>query len=139
MSGARMGQRMRVEQLMTAMWAGEDQRLVGVGWVPRGFLQNELQGRMEGDEWNGRESVLAEVRQRACLHHGCRGTGRHESETPPEKEAASASRRQRVTTTSSFYLGSRSQAAPMSLVSKAIRGLFCMDIKYFSLSSNSLF
>lgn len=35
------------------------------------------------------------------------------------------------------YLGSRSQATPISLVSS--RGLFCVDIKYFSLSSNSLF
>lgn len=38
-----------------------------------------------------------------------------------------------------YYLGSRSQPTATSWVSKAHCGLFCMDIKYFSLSSNSVF
>lgn len=91
MSGARMEQRMRVELVMTAMSAREDQRLMGVGWVMRGFLGGEVQG-MEGVEWDGGELIHAEVRQSASLLHGCRGTGRHQSEKPPEREAANTRR-----------------------------------------------
>lgn len=138
MSGARTDQKMRVWMVMKATWAGEGQRLVGVGWVVRGFLESEVQG-MEGVEWNGGESILAEVRgQREFLLHGCGGTGKYQSEKPPEKKQQHEPT-SRLSTISSFYLGSRSQPTPISLVSIAIRGLFCMDIKYFSLSSNSLF
>lgn len=38
-----------------------------------------------------------------------------------------------------YYLGSRSQFTPISRLSKAACDLFCVDIKYFSLSSNSVF
>lgn len=75
MSGSRVKLRMRVELVMTAMSAREDQRLMGVGWVARGFLESRVQG-MEGVEWDGGESILAEARQRASLLHGCRSTGR---------------------------------------------------------------
>lgn len=138
MGGSRMEQRMRVELAMTAMSAREDQRLMGAEWVMRGFLQGEVQG-MEGVQRDGGESILAEVRQSASLLRGYGGTGRHQSEKPPGTEAANTSRRQRLSIIGSVYLGSRSQPTPISLVSKAIRGLFCVDIKYFSLSSNSLF
>lgn len=49
MSGARMGQRMRLELATTATSARGGRRLIGVGWVMGGFLEDEVQG-MEGVE-----------------------------------------------------------------------------------------
>lgn len=86
-----MERRMRVGLEKMVVSAREDLRLVGGGWAMRGFPESEVQG-MGGVQWDGGELILAEVRQCASLLHGCRGTGRHQSEKPPETEAADTSR-----------------------------------------------
>lgn len=110
------------------------------------FLRGMEVARVVGVVWDGDELVHTEqeVQHHAFLLHLCGCIVRHQSEMPPLNEAPNTPY---STKYSMFpflyfasYLGSRSQPTPISLVSKTSRGLLlCVDIKYFSLSSNSLF
>lgn len=95
----------------------EDDQVMGVGWERDELVQTE------------------QVQHHTSVFHVCRSTVRNQSEkTPPNQENTT-----QCYLVSQSYLGSRSQPTPFSLVSKTSRVLFCVDIKYLSLSSNSLF
>lgn len=140
--------RMEMEQRMRkAVQEEEALRMMGVGWVMKVLLEVEVQG-VEGVLWEGDESLLAEVQECASLLLVCRCTV-SVSQKRAQEEAPNTTRSRQTTCFTIFtvfclfvcffYLGSRSQPTPISLLSKATCGLFCVDIKYFSLSSNSLF
>lgn len=106
-----------------------------VGWV-MGVSQVIEDDQVMGVGWERDELVHTEqVQHHTSVFHVCRSTVRNQSEkTPPNQENTT-----QYYLVSQSYLGSRSQPTPFSLVSKTSRVLFCVDIKYLSLSSNSLF
>lgn len=98
----------------------------------------EVRWRMEHDGLvrDGDEAVHVEFQHPVFQAYVCRS---HIYTSARETSEGNVKHKQNDVSIFAHYLGSRSQPTATSRVSKAHCGLFCMDIKYFSLSSNSVF
>lgn len=111
--------------------------MMKVECVVKAELVMELQPEMQevmGVAWVEEGQVDTDIQRPASVLHVCRCTDyrvRNVQTAHQEHEKTSNN--------VASYLGDRSWPTPMSLFSTTTCGLFCMDIKYFSLSSNSVF